>query len=140
PDVERKDLQDIDRPDDIVLVRRGTPVERKRRLAAEAEGQPPGEEGAHGRHYSFNISAPRNTWIKSSDVNMEIGLSDRFRVEYDHKTFIYGDVRVLRGRASVLGRDFEVQRDSRVSFSGPAKRPFVSVTAVHQNTREQVTV
>jgi len=51
-----------------------------------------------------------------------------------------GDVRVLRGRAEVLGRDFEVQRDSRVTFGGPAKRPFVNVTAVHVNQREDVTV
>jgi translocation and assembly module TamB len=40
----------------------------------------------------------------------------------------------------VLGREFEVQRDSRVTFTGPAKRPHVNVTAVHVNQREGITV
>ncbi|HVE86649.1 MAG TPA: translocation/assembly module TamB domain-containing protein [Myxococcales bacterium] len=159
PDVKRKDLQDIDRPDDIVLVKRGRPVDRKHRAAekeaekaakqitpaqAAAEGQGgsagEGEGAAASRRYAFTLHAPRNLWIKSSDVNMEIGLSDNFRVEYDGKTRIFGDVRVQRGRAHVLGREFEVQRDSRITFGGAAKRPLVNVTAVHVNQREQVTV
>jgi len=141
PDVRRKDLQDIDRPDDIVLVRNGKPVERKQQRAAElAKKVESADDEARARRYLLKIDAPRNVWIKSSDVNMEIGLSDNFRIEYDGQSRIYGDVRVVRGRAEVLGRDFEVQRDSRVTFGGPAKRPFVNVTAVHVNQREQVTV
>jgi translocation and assembly module TamB len=141
PDVKRKNLQDIDRPDDIILVKRGKPVDRKHRAPEGTGGA--GEAGGGGkaqRRYVFNVHAPRNVWIKSSDLNLEIGLSDGFRVEYDTQARIFGEARVVRGRASVLGRDFDVQRDSVVTFTGPPKRPRVNVTAVHVNQREQVTV
>ncbi|HYV44563.1 MAG TPA: translocation/assembly module TamB domain-containing protein [Myxococcaceae bacterium] len=144
PDVKRKDLQEIGRPDDIVLVRRGKPVDRKHRAAAEqgtgGSGGQGKEEAGPGRRYLFTLHAPRNVWLKSSDLNMELGFSDHFRVEYDTRSRIYGDARVLRGRASVLGREFEVQRDSRVTFTGPPKAPHVNVTATYVNEREGVTV
>jgi len=148
PDVKRKNLQDINRPDDIVLVKGGKPVDRKHRAAAQEANRGIGgsaggeEEGAAEelRRYAFTVHAPRNVWLKSSDLNMEIGLSDHFRVEYDTRSRIFGEARVVRGHASVLGRTFEVQRDSRVTFTGPPKRPHVNVTAVHVNQREGVTV
>jgi translocation and assembly module TamB len=152
PEVKRKDLQDIDRPDDIVLVRQGQPVERKaRRLSAgataeQAAGQdaPAGGEAAGGeaepRRYHFVVKAPRNLWVRGTDVNVELGLSEGFRLEYVDRSRIYGQVKIIRGRVEVLGREFELQRDSAVAFSGPVRRPFVSATAVHRNEREEVTV
>ncbi|HEY8206298.1 MAG TPA: translocation/assembly module TamB domain-containing protein [Myxococcaceae bacterium] len=134
PDIKRKDLQELQRPKDIVLVRRGRPLNRRRRAAAAQATT------SAGMRYAMNVHAPRNVWIKSSDANLEIGLSDRFRVEYDGQTHIFGEARVLRGRASALGREFEVQRDSHVTFTGPPARPRVDVTGTYVNTREDVTV
>jgi translocation and assembly module TamB len=47
---------------------------------------------------------------------------------------------VLRGRLDVIGRHFEVQKDSQVRFGGPVDQPYLNVTAVHTNEREAVTV
>lgn len=154
PEVRRKDLQPLDRPGDVVLVRNGVPVDRRRRRAmqrAEAEkkaeskpterprGQPEASEEAP-RRYVVNVNAPRNLWVRGADVNVELGLSEDFRVEYDEEARLYGEVRVLRGQVDVLSRHFEVQRGSQVRFTGPPRTPYINATAEHRNERENVTV
>jgi translocation and assembly module TamB len=69
-------------------------------------------------------------------VNAEAGLSEDFRVEYAGETRVYGEVRVLRGQVTVLGRRFDVQRDSTVRFTGPPTTPFLNVTAEHVVAQE----
>jgi len=194
PELKRKDLQPLERPGDVVLVRNGVPVERKKRQRQEqpAPGTPArdreenipdatpsapdraavggsgegsqGERGAQAedlakavdeagaeedveveqeaplRTYWVNVNAPRNLWVKGSDVNVELGLSEDFRVEYRDEARMFGEVRVLRGRVDVLGRRFDVQRDSQVRFTGPATVPYINVTAEHRNDAAKVTV
>ncbi|XXF77190.1 translocation/assembly module TamB domain-containing protein [Myxococcaceae bacterium GXIMD 01537] len=182
PEVRRKDLQPLDRPPDVVLVRNGVPLERRRRRQQQqaareqqqfpgpvqpvpppgaeslpppeppaavppAPGQepakapaPPSEEQEAVRRYLVNVNAPRNLWVRGSDVNVELGLSEDFRIEYDEESRLYGEVNVLRGRVDVLGRRFDVQADSQVRFTGPPRTPYINVTAQHRNDREDVTV
>ncbi|NTX11724.1 translocation/assembly module TamB domain-containing protein [Myxococcus sp. CA056] len=162
PEVKRKDLQDLERPSDVVLVRNGTPIERRKRRqqqqpspgAPETNQQPSTEpppvadsaedlesgETPPGRAYWVNVNAPRNIWVKGSDVNVELGLSEDFRVEYTDVARLFGQVRVLRGRVDVLGRRFDVQRDSIVSFTGPPTVPYINVTAEHRNDSANITV
>ncbi|AGC48348.1 hypothetical protein MYSTI_07076 [Myxococcus stipitatus DSM 14675] len=161
PEVKRKDLQAMGRPDDIVLVRRGVPLERRKRKQPQqpspGEPQPetpqtpatpppeeaasePGDESSASRAYWVNVNAPRNLWVKGSDVNVELGLSEDFRIEYTDQARLFGQVRVLRGRVDVLGRRFDVQRDSIVSFTGPPAVPYINVTAEHRNETASVTV
>lgn len=156
PEVKRKDLQELERPDDVVLVRDGVAISRiwrrrllsSRRAAAEAEAQKNGADGSAPSHardegfrFGLSLEAPRNLWVKGSDLNLELGLSDRFRVEYaNSRPLITGEVRVLRGRLAVLSRQFDVQRDSLVRFTGPATQPFVSAAATWNNEAEQVEV
>ncbi|MCP3102267.1 translocation/assembly module TamB domain-containing protein [Myxococcus sp. K15C18031901] len=99
-----------------------------------------GEGNARPRSYWINVNAPRNLWVKGSDLNVELGLSEDFRVEYTDTARLFGQVRVLRGRVDVLGRRFDVQRDSMVSFTGPAAVPYINVTAEHRNESANVTV
>ncbi|WP_240360306.1 translocation/assembly module TamB domain-containing protein [Pyxidicoccus caerfyrddinensis] len=194
PELKRKDLQPLERPGDVVLVRNGVPVERKKRKKQQQAS--PGTPGAAGmaekdkeenipdatpsdrkrtavggsgvgaqaedlakavdeagededvgtpqeaplRTYWVNVNAPRNVWVKGSDVNVELGLSEDFRVEYREEARLFGEVRVLRGRVDVLGRRFDVQRDSQVRFTGPATVPYINVTAEHRNDSAKVTV
>jgi translocation and assembly module TamB len=151
PEARRKDLQSIDRPEGIVLVRNGVPLEkRKRKKGTPRDGSGPGtatggagtlvEEEEPQRQYWVNVNAPKNLWVHGTDVNTELGLSENFRIEYADETAIYGEVRVLRGDVEVLGRRFNVQRSSQVRFTGPARTPYVNVTAEHDNERAGVKV
>ncbi|ATB50515.1 translocation/assembly module TamB [Corallococcus macrosporus] len=161
PEAKRKDLQALERPGDVVLVRDGEPLDPKKRKeeaqaraaetpgGAPAEGASPAEDaGRVGEDeaasppmvFWVNVNAPRNLWVKGSDINAELGLSEDFRVEYTDVARLFGEVRVLRGRVDVLGRRFDIQRDSQVRFTGPAVTPYINVTAEHRNESAKVTV
>ncbi|GHG94339.1 translocation/assembly module TamB domain-containing protein [Comamonas sp. JC664] len=162
PEAKRKDLQPLERPGDVVLVRNGEPLDRKKRKEAQTPpaaapgtaqggGGPPAEGAAAAKAGTeesesrpmvvwMNVNAPRNLWVKGSDINAELGLSDDFRVEYTDVARLFGEVRVLRGRVDVLGRRFDIQRDSQVRFTGPPATPYINVTAEHRNDNAQVTV
>jgi translocation and assembly module TamB len=79
-------------------------------------------------------------WIKGGDINTEVGFSDDFRVEITDRAYLFGEVRVRRGRVDVFGRRFDLQNDSVVRFTGPPSRPALDVTAQHENEREGVNV
>jgi len=137
PDVKRKDLQSLDRPDDIILVRNGIPLKKRKKKPDAAARQASLEKQSR---FQVLIDAPRNLWVTSSDVNLELGLSDRFRIEYTDRVLIYGEANVIRGRVDVIGRRFDIQKNSQVRFSGIPTEPYLSVTAIHVNEREGVTV
>ncbi len=151
PEARRKDIQSLDRPEGIVLVRNGVPLEkRKRKKGTPAPGTEPGSAmGGAGtlaaaeeaqRQYWVNVNAPKNLWVHGSDVNAEIGLSENFRVEYEDETTINGTVKVLRGELEVMGRRFNVQDSSFVRFTGPARTPYINAVAEHDNERAGVKV
>lgn len=142
PEVKRKDVQDLERPDDLVLVRGGRVVAGRRRADT------PVATGSPARTWRAQLVAPRNLWVRSTDLNVELGLSDGFRVEYADTTQLFGEAQVLGGRIDVIGREFKVNRiapggqraESTVRFTGPATQPLVNVRAEHTNEREKVKV
>lgn len=188
PEAKRKDLQPLERPVDVVMVRNGVPVDKRKKpkqaptqvatggdprkepdAAPGTRGNPPPEPGEPGtavggaggptsqaeaealeedgedegppqRQFWVNINAPRNLWVRGSDLNMQLGLSEGFRVEYANEARMFGEVMVLLGRVDVLGRRFDVQRDSQVRFTGPVLTPYINVTAEHRNDNAAVTV
>lgn len=154
PDVQRKDVQKLDDPPDVLLTVNGKPIRGTKAKSpgeASAAAEPgdsgsgsaePGSSGSEraGAQVTVLVNAPRNLWIQGNDINTEIGLSDGFRVEYATAPKVFGDVNVLRGRLDVFGRRFDLQRDSKISFTGPALQPDLNVTATYKNEIEQVTV
>jgi translocation and assembly module TamB len=148
PDTKRKDLQRLDRPEDIVLLRNGVPTNEKRYEKATASLSGLGGAGAveeappqkASGQIVIVVDAPRNIWIKGNDLNIEIGLSDGFKVEVAPAPQIFGEIKLLQGRADVIGRRFDVQKGSTVRFTGPVAVPVLDVTAVYNNEREQVKV
>ncbi|WP_233602438.1 translocation/assembly module TamB, partial [Corallococcus sp. CA047B] len=185
PEAKRKDLQPLERPVDVVMVRNGVPVDKRKKpkqtptqvaasgdprkapdAAPGTKGNPPepgtavggaggpstepteaelaeGEEEDEGppqRQFWVNINAPRNLWVRGTDLNIQLGLSEGFRVEYANEARMFGEVMVLLGRVDVLGRRFDVQRDSQVRFTGPVLSPYINVTAEHRNDNAAVTV
>jgi translocation and assembly module TamB len=138
PDTKRRDTQSLERPKDIVLVQNGAPLTRPQKSRGTGGAEAPG--GPSAVDYVLELNAPRNLWVKSSDVQGELGLSEGFRVEIQREVSLYGEVRVLRGRADVMGRKFEVQRDSLARFTGDIGNPFVSATAVYNAQKDNIKV
>jgi len=148
PDIKRKDLQSMDRPDDIVLLRDGVPINKTRYEAATAaltghevtsDPKVPAPR-ASSRQLVVTVDAPRNLWIKGNDANIEIGLSDGFKVELTPDPVVFGEVKILQGRVEVIGRRFDLQKSSIVRFNGPAGNPSLDVLALYNNEREQVKI
>ncbi|MBL9037281.1 MAG: translocation/assembly module TamB domain-containing protein [Archangium sp.] len=132
PDVKRKNLQDLERSDDIVLLRPGAGTAKRRRQDAK-DAAAAGASG--GLVVRAVIDAPRHLIVKGSDMNIELGLADGFRVEYANGVQMFGEASVLRGQLSVIGREFNVQRGSQVRFAGAATQPYINVTALYVNER-----
>ena len=149
PAQSRRDLQNLRRPDDIVLLRNGKPLDRKKARAllsqdrgAEAAmgGSGPPEAQSKPLEIVAVLDAPKNLWIKGQDLNVEVGLSPDFRVETGEQTELFGEVRIIRGRFDVLGRRFDFQRNSLVRFAGNPMEPALNVTALYNNVKEGVKV
>ena len=139
PEVKRKDLQDLERPSDIIVLRSG--MQRKKKKAKDkADALAAGHGEARPLVIRALLDAPRNIWVRSSDVNMEVGLSEGFRVELNQGLRLFGEARVIRGGVKVIGREFVVHRDSQARFAGRPDQPYVSVSALHVNAREQVKI
>jgi translocation and assembly module TamB len=138
PEVKRKDLQDLQRSRDIIILRGGARATQRQRAEVKSTVVTAQDEGFT---FAASIDAPRNLWVRSSDVNLELGLSDGFRVENDALgTRLTGEAKVLQGTLAVIGREFTVQKNSTARFAGPATQPYVNVTALHVNAKEDVKI
>lgn len=142
PELRKKDVQSLDRPKDIVLVRGGVALGPRPRRWGPKGGAGPGQAVAvrSGPAVRALLVAPDNLWVDSTDVHVQLGLEDGFRVELDDELSLSGVVRIISGRVDVIGRKFEVQAGSNVRFTGSPKEPYLNVTAQHVNERERVTV
>ena len=151
PTQSRRNLQPLTRPDDIILLKGGKPLDprrarrllqRDRDLGAESGlglgGLPPQEPKPLTT--VVVVDAPKNVWVKGQDLNVEVGLSPAFRVELGDETDIFGEVRIIRGRLDVIGRRFDFQKNSVIRFTGPPTEPALNVTAIYNNTRAGVKV
>jgi translocation and assembly module TamB len=130
--IEKRDVQSLDRPDDILLFEDGHPI--------DVHAAPGESKGARPFAARLVVDAPRNLWVRSDDANVELGFSKDFRVELGAEPEIFGEVTVRRGRVDVIGRRFDMQADSRLEFTGPPGKPVLDVTAKHVNESANVTV
>jgi translocation and assembly module TamB len=136
PEVGRRTLQALDRPQDILVLASGRRAARRQREAVRAaSGPPPQEFGLRAV-----IDAPRNLWVHGADLDVELGLSEAFRLERRGAPQVFGEARFLRGSLSVIGRKFVVQPGASVRFAGAAEQPIVNLAAQHTNDKEQVKV
>jgi autotransporter translocation and assembly factor TamB len=91
---------------------------------------------------SIDLSVPRDTWLRSQDMNVEIGTpagSDLI-VTYDRlkrDMVLVGQLDALRGSYTVLGRRFDVvPQSSTVGFIGtPGINPTLNIQAVSRIRR-----
>ena len=139
PQAKRKDLQDLDRPPDVFRTRDGRWLDGLPRKLREAQARA-GLQAPPGRLWRAVLQSEKGVMVRGMDLVAVLGLAEGFRVEYQDAMRLYGEVKLLSGRFEVLGRRFLVQKDSTVSFQGPAKSPLVNVAAAWTSEREQVTV
>ncbi|MDZ7780669.1 MAG: translocation/assembly module TamB domain-containing protein [Gemmatimonadota bacterium] len=82
------------------------------------------------------LSVPRDTWLRSNDMNVEMG--GDLLVRYDRNAgdlVLIGELQALRGTYLVLGRTFDVDEGS-VSFIGrPGVNPTLNINATSRVRR-----
>ena len=149
-----KDLQPLTRPDDIVLVSDGQPLDRReakklgRLLAsrkragapAPTSAMPVEPEERPGFVAHIAVDAPRNLWLKSKDAELEVGLERGFRIEIGDAVRVYGEVNLGRGHVDLLGRRLELQANSMARFAGPPAVPIIDVSAKFVDDKDNLTV
>ena len=165
---DRKKLQPLKRPKDVVIVANGRPLDRdearrhaellemqqaliqgssqddaektaKQKVAADRKKSPSGAV-ADERRMRVTVDAPRNLWIKGDDANIELGLDPNFLLISTDEPRLFGTVKVRRGQVKVFGRRFDVKQNSSVTFGGPIDTPRLSVDAVYRAEQAGATV
>jgi autotransporter translocation and assembly factor TamB len=85
-----------------------------------------------------DLSVPRDTWLRSRDMNVEIG--GQLGMTYDRASrdlVMVGELQALRGTYTVLGRRFQVQ-EGVVGFIGtPGINPTLDLRAVSRVRRRE---
>jgi translocation and assembly module TamB len=140
PQVKRKDLQDLDRPEDVFRVQHGRWLDGLPRRLREAKARAGTEPEPPGRTWRAALFTGRGVVVRGMDLVAVMNLEEGFRVEYQDALRLFGEVKLPSGRFEALGRRFVLQKDSTVKFQGPAKSPLVNVSAAWTSEREQVTV
>jgi translocation and assembly module TamB len=146
PDARRKDLQDLNGPQDVILTRHGVPVDKAQALRVlsldpRRRGAAVGKEGLAKTYFlRLALEAPNHVSVRSKDVTLELGLSKPFQVDLGQTVDIHGDVRILRGRGDVWGRRFEVQPGGQVRFGGLPQEAQLDVTGVYTSVQSQAKV
>jgi translocation and assembly module TamB len=68
---------------------------------------------------SIKVEIPRNTWLRSSEMNVEIA-GDLDVVKQNENFELFGTIRILRGVYNLYGKRFRIQKGS-FSFEGGAE-------------------
>jgi translocation and assembly module TamB len=88
------------------------------------------------RRLRVTIEADRNLWVRGPDMNLELGLDPGFIVLHTDEPRVFGTVKVKRGYVEVMGRRFDVDPSSAVTFGGPPDLPRLAVTARYKVERD----
>jgi translocation and assembly module TamB len=147
-EAKRKQLQELARPEDEVLVENGTPVnaEQKRKLAKVNAKLGLTHESAvaatkhRGPKAVIAVVAQRDVWITGDDANLELSLRPGFRIEIGEETQIFGTVEIQRGFVSLLGQRFDMKEGSTVVFGGPPDKPELDVTTTYNDWEDNILV
>jgi translocation and assembly module TamB len=158
-DENRRKLQSLRTPDDVVIVDDGRPIDRvqAKKLKATAgrvarlpsnetpqkEATPTGESAPAvllWKRITIAVTAPNKLWVSGGGAALELGLAPDFRIVIADETRLHGEVIVRRGRVDALGRRFDLKADSSLQFEGAPDHPTLDATAQYQDNNDNVTV
>jgi autotransporter translocation and assembly factor TamB len=77
----------------------------------------------------FKVTIPRNTWLRSQDMNLEIGEGDIDLVKHGPNFEIFGPLKILRGQYNLYGRHFTILQGSLLFQGGAEYNPEISMQA-----------
>jgi translocation and assembly module TamB len=145
PEAKRKNLQDLSAPPDVILTRRGVPLDSQKALRATLDARRRGRAGGGASEpqailLRLGLEAPNRVAVRSKDINLELGLSKPFQVELGDATRIVGTVHLLRGRGDVWGRRFDVQPGGQLRFNGAPEQALLDVRGVYTSVQSQAKV
>ena len=82
-ETERRKLPPLTRPDDVVLLEHGKPVDSDAAKALRKDAHLPAAPSSPGLSGRLTVDAPRNIWVRGDDVNVEPPrLEPGFHVEF----------------------------------------------------------
>ena len=139
PTLVQKNLQSLEPPKNVEFVLNGQPVSPAGQKGAPATPEK-GKRRERRLTFEVEISAPQSLLVIGPDFNVELGLIEGFRVQVEDEPVLSGTVRIIRGVLEVYGREFRLEADSTVRFSGSPRKPDLDVTALHVNASEDVTI
>jgi translocation and assembly module TamB len=77
----------------------------------------------------FKITIPRNTWLRSPDMNLEIGEGDIDLVKNGPDFEIFGPLKILRGQYNLYGKRFTILQGNLMFQGGREYNPEISMQA-----------
>ncbi len=78
----------------------------------------------------FKVSLPRNTWLRSPDMRLEIA-GELDLVKETENFEIFGTIRVVRGHYDLYGKRFQIEEGMLTFQGGSEINPMVDLTAVY---------
>jgi translocation and assembly module TamB len=121
-----------DQPDDS---RNGDPAAARQEPALAGKAAAKAKSASDARVTLLELDAHERIWIKRDDFAVKIGAKLDTEISGDVAR-VNGKVSLLRGYLTLMGKDFEIQKGSTLTFTGSTKPdPALEITAVHQNRR-----
>ncbi len=77
----------------------------------------------------FKVTIPRNTWLRSPDMNIEIGEGDLDLVKNGPEFELFGSLKIMRGQYNLYGRRFMIVQGDLFFQGGTDYNPEVTMRA-----------
>jgi translocation and assembly module TamB len=77
----------------------------------------------------FKLAIPKNTWLRSPDMNLEIGEGDIDLIKNGPSFEIFGPIKILRGQYNLYGKRFTILQGNLLFTGGAEYNPDITMEA-----------
>ena len=104
-------------------------------ISTKAQASPPSPPPREPRVTQLSLRATDRVWVKRSDFAVKLTPNLTTRIA-DGKAIVKGRVQIDRGYLQLMGKTFDISRDSYLEMTGSdPPDPALDITAVHNNRR-----